>query len=207
MIGQMQKAAPAVVLVAAHKIVTGIDGHVRSGHRNVLVARDIGARRIIHLVISASGDGKRGYIAFAVVKNGMHIGRKHRLIMIVHFDGRIGPPQKGLGQVGPVVDFHLDLDIGFAGMQSKTGHTFGARHPLQFAAPDGSTAVGVFLQDIIQWLVSGRPVMLRPVKLDAPRNPGSGEADQSRLDNAVVINKMALQAFVVCHLNAAAQGG
>ena len=47
--------------------------------------------------------------------------------------------------------------------------------------------------------------MLRPVELDAAGNPGSGQADQRRFDDAIVIDEVKVVGLVASHLHAAAK--
>ena len=47
--------------------------------------------------------------------------------------------------------------------------------------------------------------MLRPVELNASRNPWAGEADQCRFDDMVVVDEMPLADLVVSHLDSASQ--
>ena len=55
------------------------------------------------------------------------------------------------------------------------------------------------------WLEGARSMMLRPVKLDAARYPGTGQTDQRRLDDAIVIDEVKVIRLVARHLHAAAE--
>ena len=112
-----------------------------------------------------------------------------------------------MGHGGAVVDFGLYLNIGFARIECKTGHAFGSVHTLHFAAPYGFTAVGKFLDVTVGWQEGAWAVMLRPVEFNAAGYPRAGQSHQGGLDHLVVIYKVALLHFIVCHVDASAQFG
>ncbi len=103
MIGHVKQPAFAVVFVTSNKVILRGDGHIRGRHRNVLIAGNISPRRIIDLIVGSPSDGKSGDVALAMVKYSIDVGREHRLVCIVHFHGRIGPPEERLRKGGPVV--------------------------------------------------------------------------------------------------------
>ena len=53
--------------------------------------------------------------ALAVIENRVHVGRENRLVIIIHFHSRIGPPQKGLRQrrtvEQPVAELEERIDV------------------------------------------------------------------------------------------------
>ena len=88
----MQHSGTGVVLVAALEVVFRVYGHVRGGHLDIAVVRDIHSGRIVHFIIGACGNGETRHRTLAMIENGIHVGREHRLIVVVHLDGRICPP-------------------------------------------------------------------------------------------------------------------
>ena len=50
------------------------------------------------------------------------------MVLIVHLDGRVSPPQKGLRNVRTVIESALDFQIGTARTQSKTCHSLLVEH-------------------------------------------------------------------------------
>ena len=88
----MQHAAVGVVLVAALEVVLRVHGHIACGHLDVLVVRDVDARRVVHLIIGARSNGEARYGTLAVVEHRVYIRWKHALVFIVHLDGGVGPP-------------------------------------------------------------------------------------------------------------------
>ncbi len=204
-IGHVQQPALAVVFVAAYEIVFRVDGHVRRGHRNIFVTGNIGSRRIIDFVVGSLSNRKFRNIALSMIENGIHIGRKNRLIIVIHFHSRICPPQKSLRKIGAVKQFNFDFKVSFIRMQSESGHAAGPEHAFHLAAPHGYTSIGILFDAVIDRLESRWTVMLRPVKFQSTRNPGAGQSNQCRFDHLVVINKVPLFGFIECHLNATTQ--
>ena len=175
MIRDMQDARLSAVIIAADKVVFGLNRHVGGRHGDVFIARNIHARGVIHFVIRAGGDGKAGNVALAVIKNGVNVGRENRLIVIVDRYRRIRPPEEMLRHGGSVIQLAGDFQIRFIGKKRKTRHAFGAKHPLHFADPDRRAAVVVRFERKIDRLERAGAVMLRPVEFDAAGNPGAGQ--------------------------------
>ena len=207
MVGHVQQAAAYIFFITAHKVIFGLDGHVRGGHGDILVFGDIHPCRVILLVIDSRSDGERGYITLAVVEHSIDVGREHRVVMVVHHHGGIGPPQEGLRERSAVIDLHLYFDISLARMEREALHPFGAEHPFHFVAPHGLASVGILLYGEIRRKERGGTVMLRPVELDAAGNPRAGESHQCRFHHLVVIDEMTFLHLVVCHVDASAQFG
>ncbi|MNN46478.1 hypothetical protein D3C81_1608600 [compost metagenome] len=97
------------MIVSAHEVVVGLVSHVGRRHRDIFVAGNIYALRVIHLVVGASGNWKPRDIAFAVVEYGGNVRRKHGLRMVIDRHGRVSPPQEGLRLRRPVVQLRGDL--------------------------------------------------------------------------------------------------
>ena len=203
----MQHAGLAAVIVIANKIEVGVIGHIRCRHRDVLVARNVGAGRVIDLVVGSGGDREGADIALAVVHHRVNVGRKHRLVVVVHMYCWVGPPQKGLRLAAAVVELDTDLKIGAVGMERKAVHTLGEKHALDLRAPDRAAAVGVFGDAPVERAKGAGAVVLRPVELNAARDPRPGQAHQRGLDHLVVVNEMIAVGFIERHLYAAAQLG
>ena len=166
MVSDMQQSALLLVVIRADEVIVRFVGHVGRRDRNVFVARDIHARRIIHFVVGAGGDREGRHIAFTVVENGGDIGRKYALMTVSAGDCRIGPPQEMAWRRVAVVNFGTDFQQRFIGKEGKTGHDLQAAHRFHFAHPYGLSAVIVRLYGEIHRHKSGRTVMLRPVKFD-----------------------------------------
>ncbi|MNN39792.1 hypothetical protein D3C81_1538420 [compost metagenome] len=78
-----------------------------------------------------------------MIKNGIDIGREHGIIVVIHNNSRIGPPQKSLWQCCPIIHLNLDFQIRFVGMQSKSLHGLHPKHTLDFVAPNRNTSIAV----------------------------------------------------------------
>ncbi len=142
-----------------------------------------------------------------MIHDGKDIGRKDRLVVVVDVDGRVRPPQKGLREGRRVIDLDGDLQVGAVRIEAETGHALRAEHALDLAHPHGFAAVGGFLDAIIDGCEGGGAVVLRPVELDAARNPRPGQPDQRRLDDAVVVDEVIVVGLVERHLHAPAKLG
>ena len=205
MIGHVHNARLFFMMIATHKIEFTINGHVRSGHRNICVNRNISTGRIVYFIISARCNEKRTYISFAMVIHGMHIGWKHTLVMFVYRHGGVRPPQKGLRKRCAVVQFGVQFNISSVGIKGKPKRAFGTKHFFILVYPHGFAAVGIFFYKMICWFKGRWPVVLRPVKLNAAADPRPGKRHKRRLYYLVVIHKMIIVGFIIRHLDAAAK--
>ena len=203
----VQHSGLCVVLVAALKVILAVNGHVARGHKDVLIVRDVHSCRIVHLVIRARCYRERAYGALSVVEHRVDVWREHALVMVVNCHGRVGPPQERLRHVGAVIHRALYLKIGMSRPQSESCHALLMEHALHLAHPHRHAAVAVVLYGRVNGHVGAGAVMLRPVELDASRNPGACQTHQCRLYHVVVVDKVALAYLVVSHLHASAQFG
>ena len=201
----MQHSRLGVVLVAALEVVFRVHGHIRGGHLYVAVVRDVHAGRVVHLVVGAGGNGETRHRPLAMVEDGIHVGREHRLVFVVHLNGRIGPPQECLRQRRAVAHASLNLKVGAARPQREACHALLVEHSLHLVYPYRHRAVLVFHNVAVGGQVCRRAVVLRPVKLYAARNPRSRQSHQRRLDDMVVIHEVAPPYFVVGHLYSSAE--
>ena len=140
-----------------------------------------------------------------MIEHGVYIRWEHTLIGIVHLDGRIGPPKEGLRQIRTVTNSTLNLEIGAARTQRKARHTLLVEHPLHLVHPDGHRVVFILHNGTVDRHKGTGTVVLRPVELDATRDPRSCKTHQCRFDDVVIIDEMALFDLVVSHLDASAQ--
>ena len=203
----MQHAGLRVVLVAALEVVFGVDGHVGGGHLDILVVADVHAGRIVHLVVGAGGDGEAAHGALAVIEHGVDVGREHALIGVVDLHRRIGPPEEGLRQRRAVGEAPPNLKIGATRTQREADEALLVEHALLLVAPDGDAAVLSLFDGAVHRQIGRRTMVLRPVELDAAADPGARQSDKRRLDDVIVIDKVALAYLVVGHLHASAQFG
>ncbi|MNC54717.1 hypothetical protein D3C75_1042120 [compost metagenome] len=104
-----------------------------------------------------------------------------------------------------VKDPGADFNQRAVGIQSETGHHLQAAHRFHFPQPDGLRSVFMLLNLAVHRHVSGRPVVLWPVKLNAPGDPRPQQPHQRRLDHLVVVDKITLLHFVVGPMNAPTQ--
>ena len=127
--------------------------------------------------------------------------------MVIYGNGRIGPPEEGLGQRSPVVQLTRDLDIGLIRIEGKPGHLLSAVHLIHI--PHKKRHAPVFSRNdlMIHRTVSGGTMMLRPVKFYTARYPGPGKAYERRLDHPVVIYEIVVIGLIQCPLYASAKLG
>ena len=205
--GHMQHAGTGVVLVASLEVEARVHAHIARRHVDVLIVRDVDTCRIVHLVVSARGNGERRHGALAMVEHGIDVGREHTLVLVVHLHSRVGPPKEGLRHVGAVVEAAFDFQIGTARAQREACHTLLVEHLLHLAHPHAHRAIGILLDAGVDRHEGRRTVVLGPVELDSTRDPRADESHQCRLDNVVVVDEVALCNLVVGHLHAATQFG
>ncbi len=122
MVGNMQQPTALVVVISADKVVVRFLRHIRGGYRNVFITGDIDARRIVHFVVGAGGDGKSGNIALAVIEYGGDVGWKHALVSIAAFDRRVGPPQEMTRRCVTIKNLTGDFNQRAVRIESKPGH-------------------------------------------------------------------------------------
>ena len=166
MVCHMQDTGTGIIFITANKVIFGTDRHIGSRDRYILITGNIHTCGIIHLIISARCNRITGNIPFAMIEYSIHIGRKHRLIGIIHSNSRIRPPEKSLWDGCRIVQFSLNFQHCTSRTQGKTCHSFLMEHPFTLAHPNNSTAVGTPFNCIVDRQERTRPVMLRPVELD-----------------------------------------
>ena len=203
----MQHTRLRVVLVASFEVEARVYTHIARRNVDVLVVRDVYACRIVHLIIGTCSDGETADGAFSMVEHGVDVGWKHALVLIVHLDGRVSPPQKGLRNVRTVIESALDFQIGTARTQSKTCHSLLVEHLFHLANPYRYRAVGLLFDTGVNGHEGRRAMMLRPVELDAATDPRARKSYKGWFDNVVVVHEVALCYLVVCHLHTSAQLG
>ncbi|MPM34972.1 hypothetical protein SDC9_81562 [bioreactor metagenome] len=142
-----------------------------------------------------------------MIKNGIHIRRENRLVIVIDRHSGIGPPKEGLGKRCPVIHLCPDLDIGPVRVKRDAVHPFQAGHALHFVAPDGLAPVRVLFYHKFDRIKGAGAMMLRPVKFNPPGYPRAGQAHQGRFDHLVIINNMGIPYLVVSHLDTPSQFG
>ena len=203
----MEHTRLRIVLIASLEVEAAVHGHITRGHRDVTIIGDVDTGRIVHLVISACGDGEGRDSTLAMVEHGIHIGWEDTLIGIVHLDGWVGPPEEGLGHIRAVIEHSLYFKIGTSGTQGESRHSLLMEHLLHLAHPYGHRPVTALLDGTVGRHKGGGTVVLGPVELDATRDPGTHEPHEGRLHHMVVIHKVALLDLVISHLHPSAQFG
>ena len=207
MVGHVQQSCSNMFFVSTHEIKFRTDSHIRCRNRYVLIFRNIHTGRVILLVVHTCSDGERRNITLAMVEHRIYIGRENRVIMVVHHNCRIGPPQECLRECSTVVYFYFDFDIRFSRIQTESLHTFRAEHTFYFAAPYGLAAIGMFLDRTIGRQECRRTMMLGPVKLNTTRNPRTGKSHQRRFHHLIIIYKVTVLHLIVCHVHTSSQFG
>jgi len=90
-------------------------------------------------------------------------------------------------------------------MQTDAMHPLHPRHGIVVAAPNRLRTLGVRLDLEVHRQKRRRPMMLRPVELNATANPRSSQADQRGLDDRLAIDDVVTVALVLQHVNPASQ--
>src|ERR1700687_1897777 len=99
----VHQAGASSMIISAEKVVFRVEDHVGSRHRNVFVPGDVHPRCVIHAVIKVSRYGKRRHGTLGMVCDVGDSWREEGLILFVHFDGDISPPQKCLDEWSAVI--------------------------------------------------------------------------------------------------------
>ncbi len=131
-----------------------------------------------------------------MVEDGVHVGRKDRLRIVIDGNRRIGPPQKRLRSWRPIVQLYVDLQVGLAWVERETSRHFRPIHAVDFADPDRFAVITVRPDAILDRSERIRTMMLWPVELDPTRNPGTRKANQCWFDHAVIIDKIVAVSFI-----------
>ena len=204
-IGNMQHTRSAAVVVSAEKIIVAVVGHIGCGNRNILIPGDIHTPGVVHLVVAARGDGEAGEIPLAVIEHRGNIRREHRLIILIHRNRRVRPPEKGLRQGSGVREAPVNLQHRPFGIQAEPRRASRTVHRLPFTHPHRNRSVLGFPNFELRGRKRGGPVVLRPVELDSPGDPRPGEAHQGRFNHPVVVHEVIIVRFIQGHLHPAAQ--
>ncbi len=218
-VGPVHEARPRPVVVPAEEVARGADGHVRRRHRDVAgpvqpvtghpvrAARPgiaVAPGRVVDAVVGGGGCRERRDRPLGVVGHHRHVGGEERLVVVVHLRGHVGPPEERLRPLVPVEQPHPELDDGRPWSQPDPVHALHAGERVVVGAPDHALAL-VDLPGRRQ--EGGGPVVLRPVELDAARQPGSGQPDQGRLDDRVGVEQRRAGAPVEGQLDPTAELG
>ena len=142
-VGDVQHAGAAPVVVAAEEVVARARGHVRRRHRQVAVPRDVDPARVVHLVVAAARDRERRDVALAVVVHGLHVGREHRLVAVVDVHRRIRPEVEAARQRRRVREVDGDRQHGAAGAQGERQHPAQVPHRFGLSQPQRRAPVVV----------------------------------------------------------------
>ena len=177
-----------------------------SAHRYSYSSR-VNTSRVVHLVVGSRSDGERRDSPLAMIEHSIDVRWEHTLIGIIHLHCGVGPPKEGLWHIGTVVQTALDFQVGTARTQREACHSLLVEHFFHFAHPYTHATVGILLNASVNRHVGSGTVMLRPIELNAARDPRAGESHKGRLDDMVVIHKVATGNLVVGHLHAATQFG
>ena len=192
-VGDMHKAALGLVIVAAEEIERRLADHVAGRDGDVAIPSEVvgaGPVLIAHAVVRVVCEGEGRLRADGMIGHVVHVGREERLIAIVHAGGDVGPPEKGLRERCAVEQPRPQLDQRAARPKPETVHPLEAVERIVLAHPHRARPVGFFLDEHIGGQERSRPVMLRPVELDATRDPRAGEADERRFDHVLPVEEI-----------------
>ncbi len=126
-----------------------------------------------------------------------NVGREKTLVRFIHARGDICPPKESLNEWRSVVGANFKFKKTFARMQADAMHAFHAAHRIVITAPNCFGAVGMFLDLKIYRQKRRGTMMLRPVEFNAAGNPRTGETDERRLDDSLIINHVAAVRLVL----------
>src|ERR1700677_4442248 len=135
-IGDMNHAGLRGVIVAPREVTLGIRNHVACWDRNIRIPAQIvwqirsirhkirglligrnsidGAASVVDSVVNSLAEGKLCDRALGVVSDESYIIWKEGLILFMNPRRNVGPPQKGLRILRPVVEPDSKFEVGFA---------------------------------------------------------------------------------------------
>ena len=189
-VGHVDQACPAAVIVPAEEVEAGIPGKEGGSHRVVLAPGYVHPLAVIDTVVGAPGDRVAGHGPLGVVGHVGDIRREEELVLVADQDGHVHPPEEGLEEGGAVVELDLEFDPGAAGAQTDADHALGALQGIVVTEPDRATAVVVFLDQVVDRHRGGGPVVQGPVELHAAGDPRPEEADHGRFDHVLAVDEV-----------------
>jgi hypothetical protein len=134
--GHVDDSRADAVVVTAKKCFARAHTHVGSRHWDIRIPREIVGwirsvgpelrrqvvRRhpfprppcVVHAVVMPQAKRKQAHRPLGVIRHKGRVLREKRLILLMHFGGDIGPPEKGLNIVGPIIDTRQKLEHGMS---------------------------------------------------------------------------------------------
>ena len=199
MIGHMNDAALAAMIVAAEEIIFRWSRKMRGSMIAVFVPADIHRLVIICRGISPLCNWvcHRGPPQGIMVVNIAHIRRKHKLIIIIDRDSRILPHQEAMAKRSAVDDMDAGLKKSCIASEHDTDCGTGTVGRITLGKPGDCSAVRLSLDGIIDRHISRWTVMKGPVEFKSARNPQAICADQSRLDNMLTVKEIIMIDLII----------
>src|SRR5882672_3881981 len=97
----------------------------------------------------------------------INVWRKGSLVLVMHPDCNVGPPEKSLNERSAIEQPGSCLHYTFSRTKSDPHHPLHTVHGLVLAQPDCLASIPVFFDCVIHRHERRGTVMLWPVKLDA----------------------------------------
>ena len=167
MVRNVQNAGLPLIVISPDKIKGGASRHEGCGNRDIPVSGNVHSLAVVVLVINTGRNRESGHVPLPVIHDSRDVGRHDGLRMVVHGNGRIRPPEKGLRQRRPVVQLPLDFDIGDTGQQRYSADALCPVDAVRVVEQDADRSVRVLRSDIVHRHKGGGAVVLRPVKFNA----------------------------------------
>ena len=102
---------------------------------------------------------------------------EENLILLVHGNSGVFPPQEGMLQGSAVAQLGAGLDVGTIGTQHDADHTLHAVNGLMLGQPADDAAVFAFFHGEVAGHEAGGTMVVGPVELYAAGNPGTQGTD------------------------------
>ena len=123
-------------------------------------------------------------------------GGEDDLIVVVGVDCDVGPVEDGVGLIGSVEELEVGLDAGAFGEEGDSYEPFHAVAELDLADPDGSAAVGILGERVVDGHEGCGAVVVRDAPLDSAGDPRAEHSYQGGLDYVLAVEEIVIVGFV-----------
>ena len=140
-----------------------------------------------------------------MVEHSIDIRRKHRIIILVYHNSRIGPPKESLRERSAVIHLCLYFNVSLVRIKRESRHPLRTEHSLHLTAPNRLATILKLFDVAIGRQICAGTVMLWPVEFNSSGNPRSGQSHQSWFNYLVIVDKVAFFHLIICHLYTSSQ--
>ena len=211
MVRHVHDAALPALVIAAEEIVLRFRAEVGGGLARIPMPGDIRAVPQADAVVHAAGHGVGVHVFPVIELHVVHVRREDQPVPLVDRHGRVFPPEEGMPPRGPVIHLHPGVEARLARRQAHAHHALRPGQRLVLAHPHGHRAVRLLFHLLFHGDVHGHegagPVVAGPVELAPAGDPAAQHADQGRLDDVLLVEKIIACALIQGGIDPAAELG